>query len=200
MNRFMAPFAVAAACFSVQASADTLDQYAASVIGFSSQWGAPGWAAAQAVGKPDTSSYGDISTAWAPRSQNGTLEYLSLGFATAVYSTGATIRETYGNGFVYQIDAIDTSNGYHTVWTGTDSSQPGSPVDFSVTWATTSFQTAGLKIYVDTNHNLGAWEEIDAVKLTGQTTAPVPEPETYAMLMAGLGLLGATVKRKKQTA
>jgi hypothetical protein len=29
--------------------------------------------------------------------------------------------------------------------------------------------------------------------------APVPEPETYAMLSAGLGLIGAAVKRRKAT-
>ena len=28
--------------------------------------------------------------------------------------------------------------------------------------------------------------------------APVPEPETYAMLIAGLGLVGAAAKRRKQ--
>lgn len=31
-------------------------------------------------------------------------------------------------------------------------------------------------------------------------TAPVPEPETYAMLMAGLGLVGAVVRRRKAQA
>lgn len=30
------------------------------------------------------------------------------------------------------------------------------------------------------------------------TTAPVPEPETYAMLLAGIGILGAVARRKKQ--
>jgi hypothetical protein len=32
------------------------------------------------------------------------------------------------------------------------------------------------------------------------TMAPVPEPETYAMLMAGLGLLGAVTRRRKSLA
>ncbi len=30
--------------------------------------------------------------------------------------------------------------------------------------------------------------------------APVPEPETYAMMLAGLGLLGFTARRRKQKA
>lgn len=30
------------------------------------------------------------------------------------------------------------------------------------------------------------------------TTAPIPEPETYAMMLAGLGLLGAMTRRRKQ--
>lgn len=173
------------------------EAYATSVIDFSSQWNPGSWAAAQAVGAPDTFSYGDISTAWAPGPANGTLEFLSLGYATPLYSSGAVIRETYGNGFVYQVDAIDTIGTAHQVWSGQDTSLPGTPVDFALSWKTTTFQTAGLKIYVNTDHNLSAWEEIDSVKLIGQVTAPVPEPETYAMMLAGLALLGAVARRKQ---
>jgi hypothetical protein len=35
------------------------------------------------------------------------------------------------------------------------------------------------------------------LNLSGNVAAPVPEPETYAMLLAGLGLVGASVKRRK---
>ena len=35
----------------------------------------------------------------------------------------------------------------------------------------------------------------DNVQLTA--VAAVPEPETYAMLLAGLGMIGAAVKRRK---
>ena len=33
--------------------------------------------------------------------------------------------------------------------------------------------------------------------LTVNATAPVPEPETYALLLAGMGLVGAAVRRRK---
>ncbi|SEL62758.1 FxDxF family PEP-CTERM protein [Nitrosovibrio tenuis] len=35
-------------------------------------------------------------------------------------------------------------------------------------------------------------------QLTSFTTSPVPEPETYAMLLAGLGLVGFIARRRKQ--
>jgi hypothetical protein len=40
-----------------------------------------------------------------------------------------------------------------------------------------------------------AW--IDNVQIS-TTLAPIPEPETYAMMLAGLGLLGVAARRKKQ--
>lgn len=42
--------------------------------------------------------------------------------------------------------------------------------------------------------NGGAFESF-----TAQTLAPVPEPETYAMMLAGLGMIGALARRQRQT-
>ena len=69
-----------------------------------------------------------------------------------VHAAGVTVRETFNNGFVYQIDVLDTSNVLHTVWTGTDPSQPGTPVDFTVGFAATPYLVKGVKVYVDNNH------------------------------------------------
>ncbi len=44
----------------------------------------------------------------------------------------------------------------------------------------------------DTYGNVGSFLVRD------QIAAPVPEPETYAMLLAGLGLIGLTARRRKQ--
>lgn len=177
------------------AQAAQIVQYADSVTGFSSEYTASAWSAAQVLGAPDTFAYGDYSTAWAPDPSNGTLEFITVGFNTAVYATGATIRETYGNGFVYQVDAVDTFGNLHTVWSGTDTSMAGAPVDFALSWAATSYLVNGLKIYTDTNHDLGAWEEIDAIQLAGSTDpAAVPEPATLAAM--GLGLLALVAGRR----
>ncbi|MEO2004918.1 MAG: Ig-like domain-containing protein, partial [Candidatus Poribacteria bacterium] len=108
----------------------TVDQYASSVLDVSSEYSAGSWSAAQAVGAPDTGAYGDLATAWSPATANGGIEYLGLTFATAVYAEGTVVTETYGNGFVFQVDVIEPDGAAHTVWTGADTSISGEPADF----------------------------------------------------------------------
>jgi hypothetical protein len=43
----------------------------------------------------------------------------------------------------------------------------------------------------------GYWPSIDNLRID-EVAAPVPEPETYAMLLAGLGLMGGIARRRKQ--
>lgn len=182
------------------AQAGVISQWGSNVIGFSTQYNNTSWSAAQALGEPNRPTYGDIAGAWAPLSRGGTLEWLSIGFDSAVYATGAVIREVSGNGFVYQVDAIDTLGNLHKVWSGADTSLANTPYNFAVNWSETSFTVKGLKVYIDTSRH-SDWEEIDAIQLVGNDTrtAPndVPEPASLALL--GLGLAGlATVRRKKQ--
>src|SRR5262249_47310903 len=113
--------------------------------------------------------------------------FLQLDYDTPVYATGVVIRETLGNGFVNQIDVVDTTGALHTVWTGVDPSQPGVPVDYTVTWAQTAYLVKGVKIYIDTDHTTG-WEEIDAVRLYGD---PPPGVSGTILLQASPNLAAA---------
>lgn len=151
-------------------------QDASSVVDFSSQYSATSWSAAQALGAPDTFTYADQRTAWAPGSPNGTIETLTVAFDTPVLSTGAIIRETYGNGFVRMVEARDHDTGlFHIVSTETDGSQPGTPVDYFVSWPMTAYNVDAVRITIDTSHSF-TYEEIDSVRLRGivapDTTGP----------------------------
>ena len=76
-------------------------------------------------------------------------------------------------------------------------------------WAATSlqtFQSGATKIKFTIENllfaNAGSQSNYAFIekKYVGLTVSAVPEPESYAMLLAGLGILGAVVRRKKMPA
>jgi Ca2+-binding RTX toxin-like protein len=149
---------------------DFASQYASSVIALSSQYSSTAWSAEQALGQPNTFTYGDYSTSWAPRPLNAdgdfdADEFITVGFSYPVYASGIEIRETFGNGFVRSIELLDNQGDYHSIWSGSDTSLPGRPVNFRVDFKRTNYLVVGAKINVDVDHNLSAWEEIDSVQL-----------------------------------
>lgn len=158
-----------------------ITQWADQLIDYSTQWTARDWSAHQTLGPSNTFSYGSVRTSWSPVPKNGTIEYVTVGFAVPVYASGAIIRETYGNGFVSKVDALDINGVLHTVWTGTDPSQPGSPVEFTLTFPRTAFAVRGLRIYVDTAHDSSTYEETDSIRLVG---TPIAYPQWASRVLA----------------
>lgn len=169
------------------ARADEL--WADKVIDYSTQYDVSSWSAIQTLGPPNTLVYGDEGTAWAPANVDGTKEYVTVGFATPLRANAVLIRETYGNGFVYQVDALDTNDQFHTVWSGMDMSAAGTPVDNLLNFPMTSYLVKGVKVYVDTDHS-NSYEEIDAIQLRGTPQPSSPCGAGIAMVaFVPLGLL-----------
>jgi subtilisin family serine protease len=153
-------------------------QWADSVVAFSSQWdfgdGSDDWMAVQATGTPDTFAYADIPTAYAPAQPDGGTQWITVGFATPVYSNGAVVRQTLGNGFVTKIEGRQNGTStYTTLWQGIDNSPQGTPVDFEVNWTPTAFQVDALRVTFNTAP--AGWEEIDAIALLGSETVANPD-------------------------
>jgi hypothetical protein len=167
------------------ARADMVEQWADYVIGCSSHY-PTNYQPEKALGPPN-------GTKWTPYNDDGTLEYLTLGYNTLVYASGATVVENQTYGFVYQVDVVDQGDALHTVWTG-----PLNPGFYwggdqntyaSFSWTATDYLVKGLKIYVDTGDNQYP-ELIDAVKLVGAEPSPVPLPSSLLLLSSGAaGLL-----------
>ena len=149
------------------AQGTVLKQWASGVVTRSSEYGQDSWGAKQVLGEPNTMTYGDNGSAWASATKNGVVQSITVSFKTPVYASAVLVRETYGNGFVTKIFAIDTQGGVHQVWAGKDTAQPNYTVNFIATFPKTSYLVKSVKIVTDPNHNMDAYEEIDAVQLQG---------------------------------
>ena len=131
--------------FSALAQGTLLKQWASGVVTRSSEYGAEDWGAKQALGEPNTMTYGDNQTAWAAADKNGLPQSITVSFAEPVYATAVLVRETWGNGFVTKIFAIDLKGGMHQVWAGKDTTQPGYTVNFIATFPKTSHLVKAVK-------------------------------------------------------
>jgi hypothetical protein len=147
-----------------------LDQWAAKVVAYSSEFSSKGWSAKQALGPPNVHTYGDYPKAWSPSSTNGTFEFITVSYPLPVYATGVTVRETDGWGFVTSVDVTDLEGKVHTVWSGTDDSLPNQINDFLVTFPQTAYLVTEVTVHTNTSLTNG-WEEVDSIQLHG--LAPV---------------------------
>lgn len=197
MRQMHYKYAVGCLLLALPISGFAFDQWATKVINFSSQYSETGWSAKQTLKAPNVASYGDDSNAWTTTLSDNGKEFLTLGFTVPVYATGVTVRETYGYGFVTQIDAIDTKGIAHKVWAGTDNSLPDQVNNLSLKWPQTSYLVKSLKISINTALRSG-WEEIDAVQLHGLQTLGgriAPRLEHTATLICSNDTTGQTINR-----
>ena len=149
------------------ASGGLLKQWASAVVTRSSEYGADSWGAKQVLGEPNTMTYGDNGTAWAAATRNGVAQSITVSFSTPVHASAVLIRETYGNGFVRKIFAVDTTGKLYQVWAGSDKTQPDYTVNFIASFPKTSYLVKAVKVVIDPEHNQNTYEEIDAIQLHG---------------------------------
>ncbi|TSA83173.1 hypothetical protein FNU79_12685 [Deinococcus detaillensis] len=169
MNRLVIPVVLLSSMLTQFAFAQSglLKQWASAVVTRSSEYGADNWGAKQALGEPNTMTYGDNGTAWASATRNGVPQSITVSFKQPVYASAVLVRETYGNGFVTKIFAIDPQGGVHQVWAGQDKTQPNYTVNFIATFPKTTYLVKAVKVVIDPNHDQNAYEEIDAIQLHG---------------------------------
>ena len=70
-------------------------------------------------------------------------------------------------------------------------------ITFNTSTAGTFSETIKLKLADTANVGVGQKDNYLTINVSGTVVAAVPEPETYAMLLAGLGLVGTIVRRRK---
>ncbi len=161
-------------------------------------------------------AYGNVAGGWAFTggagvSANGTAwnGITTSGTHFAFLQNVSSVSQTFTSSSAFDYSfSFDTAlrPGYRlgqTVQVALDGHLLGTVASLTPTWTTTTFSAANIgggthtlsfsgmadgATYVDTSAFL------DNVRMT---VTPVPEPETYAMMLAGLGLLGFMARRKK---
>ena len=99
----------------------------------------------------------------------GSLFNMSGGLSNVLLDGSSTGVFAANPNFIYTFAVGGSDNSYVLSYTGTGTS--------SFSWLTTPSTGGGLTV--------------------GPTVSAVPEPETYAMLLAGMGVVGAMARRRK---
>ncbi|MGV7206333.1 choice-of-anchor E domain-containing protein [Oxalobacteraceae bacterium A2-2] len=110
-----------------------------------------------------------------------------------LYSGNVTLTAAGTSGAKVTTPGSLTLHGTETVTTGLDSFLSSSPLSAYVKVNAVS-SVAGAENVLSTFRTSGT--AYGTVTYT-YTAAPVPEPETYGMLLAGLGLMGVVARRKR---
>lgn len=182
------------------ALASGLEVANASVVTFSNYNGQPlsvtGAESSGLWGALFTTSGGTFSATYLGN-ESGYVNNFSFGLSGASLlesnSLGVTISQTVGAGTV-SFNFKDNGGLGHTFYNGEQQQNPFGFVIMS--GQTNKYGTFDYLLGFNDSYT-GDADYDDFVVGVNFVAAPVPEPETYAMLLAGLGLLGMSVRRRK---
>jgi hypothetical protein len=125
--------------------------------------------------------------------------------------TGLTVGKTYSVGFNYAYSQQFRYNG-ETIqnWTVSFAGQSAKTADYTLSdhgfsgWFHSSYDfvannaTETLSFLAYGNLPVPPFALLDGVTFTPDTVGSVPEPASWAMMMVGFGLLGATARRRRR--
>ena len=166
--------------------------------------GVPGWTVT--AGSIDI-IYLTGSTGWAASDGLRSIDLDGLSGATMVQTFDTVSGSTYTISFdlaanFYAGDLIKsvlvTAPGFSQIYTFNSAGRTA----LNMGWVTETFQfvatgtTSSLSFDSQTNSAFGAAIDNVRVSVDG-TTAPIPEPETYALMLAGLGVMGFAARRRQ---
>lgn len=138
-------------------------RYASGVVSFSSQYSGSGWSAGQVLGVPNTNACGDISTAWASASSDGSREFLELSFDDPAPINRVFIHETLSPGAIDTVYVFNpNTQAYVKVYEATAVAGAPCPRALVINFALTSFPVDRIRIAINSQVVPG-YNEIDAV-------------------------------------
>lgn len=143
------------------------------------------WGPEQATGAPNTTTAGDMRTAWASKTPDADDEWLLLEYDRLLVPKTVEVYETYNPGAVSRITAFRLDGHEVEIWKGTDPTPQGVAKGVSRMPVKVHFKTKRIKIYLASKAVPG-WNEIDAVGLVDRAgkehwASSAEASSTYAM-------------------
>lgn len=120
------------------------------------------WGPEQATGEPDTPGAGDISTAWASKTEDGQEEWLELEYEGDITPTVVIIHETYNPGAVCKLVTYTETGMHYVLWEGKDPVKEEGGRGIAEIEVQPVMKITKLRVYID-SENVPGWNEIDAV-------------------------------------
>ncbi|RFP18348.1 MULTISPECIES: choice-of-anchor C family PEP-CTERM protein [unclassified Duganella] len=142
-----------------------------------------------------------INNYWQPASGSYSLDLNGSGTGTISQSFATTVGATYNVSF--SMAGNHDGGGDKTITVGVTDPHSFSFALAGSSHAAMGWQTEGFSFVATSTQSTLTFAGNDANSYYGaaldnvSVTAAVPEPETYAMLLAGLGLVGAIARRRR---
>jgi len=142
------------------------EQWASTVIKYSSQAGYKAFSAKQALGMPNALQSGKNPVAWSPQGANAGLEYIQVGFSKSQKVKQIAVWENMNPGAIYQIILIEPNGKEHQVYELKNPNKVNSLARmFRHNIKTTPYLVSEVKIVLNTAGVFGL-NQIDAIGIS----------------------------------